>query len=54
MLVNESAEYPEPDEDDASIRLSCTNLKVLKAPCLMHILLKRRSNFVLCKAMAVI
>jgi len=50
MFANESAEYPEPDEDEASNDVLLHKPQSVKAPCLMHFLLKRWCYYVLCQA----
>jgi hypothetical protein len=55
MLVNESAEYPEPDEDEASHEALLHEPESLKSPCQVHLLLlKMRCYFVLFQAKFVI
>jgi hypothetical protein len=50
MLVKEAVEYPNLTMMKHHMRCSCMKLKVIQAPCLMHLVLKRGCYFVLCLA----
>jgi hypothetical protein len=54
MLVNQSAEYPKHDEDEASNEVLLHVPRVLKAPFLVHFLLKKQCDFVHCQAKFII
>jgi hypothetical protein len=54
MLVKEPAEIPNRMKTKNQTRSFCMNPKVINAPCLLHLLLKRRHYFVLFLAKFVI